>query len=115
MLLNMNYYKQIHLKKKGVAIKQIFSVMQMYSDKLRFTHMHSNAHTHALPTISLLCHLLTHIHNVFLSPAAHQGLGKLPGMKEICSLMALFHAYGGTRCSWAFFFLLLLQKPRVQL
>lgn len=103
------------LKKRGVAIKQIFSVMQMYSDKLRFTHMHSNAHTHALPTISLLCHLLTHIHNVFLSPAAHQGLGKLPGMKEICSLMALFHAYGGTRCSWAFFFLLLLQKPRVQL
>lgn len=24
-------------------------------------------------------------------------------MKEICSLMAPFHAYGGTRCSWTFF------------
>jgi len=55
--------------------------MQMYSC--------SHTHTHALPSKSLLHHLLTHIH-VFLSPAAHQGLGKLPGMKEICSLMAPF-------------------------
>lgn len=39
---------------------------------------------------SVLCHLLTHIHNISLSPAAHQGLGKLPGMKKICSLMAPF-------------------------
>lgn len=78
--------------------------MQMYSDKLMFTHAHiENAQTHALPTKSLLHHLLTHIHNVFLSPAAHQGLGKLPGMKEICSLMAPFRAYGGTRHSWRFF------------
>lgn len=71
--------------------------MQIYSDKLMLTHTHIETltHTHALPAKSLLHHLLTHIHNVFLSPAAHQGLGKLPGMKEICSLMAPFHAYGG--------------------
>lgn len=57
----------------------------------------TNSCSHALKrarsgaaTKSLLCHLLTHIHNVSLSPAAHQGLGKLPGMKEICSLMAPF-------------------------
>lgn len=35
-------------------------------------------------------HLLARVHNMSLSPAAHQGLGKLPGMKEICSLMAPF-------------------------
>lgn len=62
--------------------------MQMYSNKLVFTDMHTLKH--AQPTKSPLYHLLTHIHNVFLSPAAHQGLGKLPGMKEICSLMAPF-------------------------
>lgn len=57
----------------------------------------TNSWSHALKrarsgaaTKSLLCHLLTHIHNISLSPAAHQGLGKLPGMKEICSLMAPF-------------------------
>lgn len=59
--------------------------MIIYSDKLKFTHIHTQRHTK-----SLLYHLPTHIHNVFLSPAAHQGLGKLPGMKEICSLMAPF-------------------------
>lgn len=74
----------------------------MYSDKLVFTHIETQT-LMRYPTKSLLHHLLTHIHNVFLSPAAHQGLGKLPGMKEICSLMAPFHAYGGTRRSWRFF------------
>lgn len=63
-------------------------MMQMYSNKLVFTDMHTLKH--AQSTKSPLYHLLTHIHNVFLSPAAHQGLGKLPGMKEICSLMASF-------------------------
>lgn len=57
------------------------------------THTHTNTQN---PTQSLQYHLLTHIHNVTLSPAAHQGLGKLPGMKEICSLMVLFYTHGGT-------------------
>lgn len=70
----------------------------------RLLRIQINSHTHAAQTKSLLHHLLTHIHNVFLSPAAHQGLGKLPGMKEIWSLMGLFHAYGGKRHSWNFFF-----------
>lgn len=36
--------------KKGVAIKQIFSVMQMYSDKLRFTRMHTFKRAHSCTT-----------------------------------------------------------------
>lgn len=55
------------------------------------------------PTVTHTPPASIHMHNVFLSPVAHKGLGKWWGMEEISTLIALFIYTGKAQGIWSMF------------